>query len=51
MVTRVVEESDSVSGDGACGRGQELNDIIRVRAPKEAGLRDHALQFTGLDVA
>lgn len=50
MVTRVVEESDSVAGGGACGWGQQLDAVIRGAA-EEAGLRDHASQLTGLDVA
>lgn len=51
MVTRVVEEGDSVSGGGASGRSQQLSVVIRGRATEEAGLGDHAPQLTGLDVA
>lgn len=51
MVTRVVEEGNSVSGGGASGRDQQLSDIIRGGATEEAGLRDHAPHLTSLDVA
>ena len=50
-VTRVVEEGDSVSGGGACGRDQQLGAVVGGGATEEAGLRDHAPHFTGLDVA
>lgn len=51
MVTRVVQEGDSVSGGGACGRGQQLNAVISGDTTEKAGLRDHAPHLTGLDVA
>lgn len=51
MVTRVVEEGNSIARGGACGRDQRLCDIIGGGATEEASLRDHAPHLTGFDVA
>ncbi len=51
MVTRIVEEGNSVTRGGAFGWGQQLCDIIRGGATEEAGLGDHSPYLTCLDVA
>ena len=51
MVTGEVVEGNPVSRGGACGRDQHLADIVWGGTTEEAGHRDHAPHFTGLDVA
>lgn len=50
-ITGVAEEGNSVSRGRACGRSQQLNAVTEGGATEEAGLRDDALQFTGLNIA